>query len=216
MKRATARQLVGLCLLGAVVVAAAVTIPPEELFAHADTLASRPALAAVVVGTLYLLRPLFAWPISALSMLLGYLYGPSAIVVALLGATVTTLPPYLLARHIGHDAGVLGRVGTAAARIRTTTGGVRGVAAARLAPLPTDPVSYTAGLAGVRPIPYVVGTVIGEMPWVVGAVLLGASMGTLTAGGTLTDPLVVVGAVCAAALLLAGPVYRHVRAEPAT
>ena len=210
MHRATARQVAGIGVVVAVAGAAAVLTSPSALFEHAGTLAARPALLAVALLALYLLRPLLAWPISALSILLGYLFGPVAVPVALAGAVVTTLPAYATARYLGHDAGLLARVGDAGALVRRTTGDLRGVVAVRLAPLPTDPVSYAAGLAGVPLRPYVVGTALGEAPWVVATVLLGASMNQLTTVGLAADPLLLVTTVALAALVaLSGPAYRR-------
>lgn len=209
MHRATVRQLVGFTAFLAVVLVGLRVVPPPVLFERADSLAARPALAAAVLLALYLVRPLLAWPISALSVLLGYLYGPAAVPIALAGAVVTTLPPYLAARRFGHDAGVLGRVGAAGERVRATVGDFRGVTASRLAPLPTDAVSYAAGLARVPPAPFVAGTAVGESPWVVAAVLVGASAGRVATRGPAADPLLLVGALCAALLVLAGPMYRH-------
>lgn len=210
MQRATARQLVGVAVVAVVAGAAALATSPSALFANAEALGERPALLAVALLALYLARPLLAWPISALSVLLGYLYGPVAIPVALVGAVVTTLPAYGTARYLGHDAGVLARVGDVGSLVRRTTGDLRGVIAVRLAPLPTDPVSYAAGLAGVPLRPYVLGTAFGEAPWVVATVLLGASMGQLTTVGVTGDPLLLVTTVALAVLLaLSGPAYRR-------
>jgi uncharacterized membrane protein YdjX (TVP38/TMEM64 family) len=207
---ATVRQLVGIGVVASVAVVAAVAASPSALFDRAGTLAARPALLAVALLALYLVRPLLAWPISALSVLLGYLFGPVAVPVALVGAVVTTLPAYSLARYLGHDAGLLARVGDAGALIRRTTGDLRGVVAVRLAPLPTDPVSYAAGLAGVPLRPYLVGTALGEAPWVAATVLLGASMSQLTTVGLSADPLLLVTTAAVAALVaLSGPAYRR-------
>lgn len=214
MHRATVRQLLGIGVLGSVAAAAALSVSPEAILGEMDALAGRPALLAVVLLVLYLARPLLAWPISALSVLLGYLFGPAAIPVALTGAVVTTLPAYLLARRLGHDAGLLARVGDAGAVVKRTTGDLRGVVAVRLAPLPTDPVSYAAGLAEVPLRPYALGTALGEAPWVGTAVLLGASMGQLAATGPAASPLVL-GTAAAVAFLVAlsRPAYRRLSGE---
>lgn len=210
MHPATVRQLVGVGVLATVAAVAALSTSPTALFAHAEALAAQPALLAVALLALYLVRPLLAWPISALSVLLGYLFGPIAIPVALAGAVVTTVPAYVLARYFGHDAGLFSRIGDAGATVRGATGDLRGVAAVRLAPLPTDPVSYAIGLAGVPVRPYVLGTALGEAPWVATAVLLGASMSELTTVGLSADPLLLVTTVALAALLLLSkPAYRR-------
>ena len=211
MRRASLRQAAGIGVVLAVAAAATLTTSPESFFARVERLARRPVLFAVVLLALYLVRPLLAWPISALSILLGYVLGPVAIPIALAGAVVTALPAYALAGHLGHDAGFLARVGDAGGAVRRTTGDLRGVVAVRLAPLPTDPVSYAAGLAGVPLRPYVAGTALGEAPWVVAAVLLGASAGEVTSAGTAADPIFFVTTVALAALLaLSGPAYRRV------
>jgi uncharacterized membrane protein YdjX (TVP38/TMEM64 family) len=211
VRPASFRQAAGVGVVLALAAVAALTTSPDALFAHAERLARRPALFGVVLLALYLVRPLLAWPISVISILLGYVLGPVAIPVALAGAVVTGLPAYALARYLGHDAGFLARVGDAGGVVRRTTGDLRGIVAVRLAPLPTDPVSYAAGLAGVPLRPYVAGTAIGEAPWVVAAVLLGASAGELTTASSAADPLLVVTTVALAVLLvLSGPAYRRV------
>jgi uncharacterized membrane protein YdjX (TVP38/TMEM64 family) len=208
--RATARQLAGIAIVGTIAVSAAYSTSPAAIFESVRLLVARPALLAIALVGLYLLRPLLAWPISALSVLLGYLFGPAAIPIALAGAVLTTIPAYLLARWLGHDVGLLARVGDAGVTVRQTTGDLRGIVAVRLAPLPTDPVSYAAGLAGVPPRPYLLGTAIGESLWVVAAVLLGASMGQLTTAGFSASPLVLATAVALALLFaLSRPAYRR-------
>ncbi|MFQ3318928.1 MAG: putative membrane protein YdjX (TVP38/TMEM64 family) [Natronomonas sp.] len=208
--RATARQLAGIGVFVAIAAIATLSASPSTILTRAESLAGQPSLLAVVLLVLYLARPLLAWPISALSVLLGYLFGPIAIPVAMAGAVVTALPAYVLARYLGHEAGVLARVGDAGAVVRRTTGDLRGIIAVRLAPLPTDPVSYGAGLAGVPLRPYMAGTALGEAPWVVAAVLLGASAGELTTAGRSADPILLVTTLALAALLaLSGPAYRR-------
>jgi uncharacterized membrane protein YdjX (TVP38/TMEM64 family) len=208
--RATARQLAGIAIVGTIAVSAAYSTSPPAIFESVRLLVDRPTLLATALVGLYLLRPLLAWPISALSVLLGYLFGPAAIPIALAGAVLTTIPAYLLARWLGHDVGLLARVGDAGMAVRRTTGDLRGIVAVRLAPLPTDPVSYAAGLAGVPPRPYLLGTAIGESLWVVAAVLLGASMGQLTTAGFSASPLVFATALALALLFaLSRPAYRR-------
>jgi uncharacterized membrane protein YdjX (TVP38/TMEM64 family) len=209
MESATRRQLAGLALLGGCIAAGALLASLRDLAAAVAGLADRPLVFAGGLCLAYLLRPVVAWPISVLSIVVGYVLGPVGIAVALAGAVLTCLPPYLLARHLGHDAGLLGRVGDAGDRYFAATGGLRGVVAARLAPLPADPVSYTAGLARVPFGAYALGTALGELPWVTAAVLLGASAETITTESAGGLP-VVVGATALALLVLSGPLYRVV------
>jgi uncharacterized membrane protein YdjX (TVP38/TMEM64 family) len=206
----TRRQIAGLSLLAACVLVGALLLSPDRVLAELRALAARPLLFGAALFLAYTLRMFLAWPISLFSVLLGFLYGPAAIPVGLAGAVLTCLPPYLLARRAG-AAGPLGRAGAAGERLFEVTGGLRGVTAARLAPLPTDPVSYGAGLSGVRLGPYVAGTALGEAPWVAATVALGASLETLTVEGVSTGLPLAVAALALAALLVAGPFYRHLR-----
>lgn len=211
MQRATARQLLGLAVLGTVTLAAAFTLSPEDIARRVTALAADPWTFGAVLVVAYLLRPVVAWPISVLSVVVGFALGPAGVPVALGGAVLTCLPPYLLARRLGHDAGLLGTLGDHGRHYFSTTGHLRGVVAARLAPLPADPVSYTAGLAGVSAGRYALGTALGELPWVTAAVLVGASAETVTTEGVHGGPAIIVGATGLAVLLLSGPAYQVLR-----
>lgn len=211
MDAATKRQLAGLTLLGVVVAAVSLASSPTRVAAAVADLATHPVRFGAVLLVAYLVRPLVAWPISVLSVVVGVALGPAGVPVALAGAVVTCLPPYLLARRLGHDAGVLGRLGDRGRRYFGAAGDLRGVVAARLAPLPADPVSYTAGLSGVSLPAYVLGTALGELPWVTAAVLVGASAETVTTDGLHGGPAVVAGLLALAILLLARPLYRYIR-----
>jgi uncharacterized membrane protein YdjX (TVP38/TMEM64 family) len=215
VKRATRHQVLGIAALGAVVVAGVVFWSPAAAVETLRALAERPLLFAPALLVAYLVRPFLAWPISILSILVGFLLGPVGVPVALAGAVLTCLPPYLLARRAGSGPpeGLLGRAGATGARFFEVTGGARGLAAMRLAPLPADPVSYGAGLSEVRPGAYVLGTALGELPWVTTAVVLGASLETLTVEGVSAGLPLVVGALGIAVLTVAGPLYRAWRAR---
>jgi uncharacterized membrane protein YdjX (TVP38/TMEM64 family) len=59
---------------------------------------------------------------------------------------------------------------------------------------------------------FAAGTVVGELPWTVAAVVAGRSMREFSLSGVETaDPRLAVGGVLAALVLLAGPAYRLVR-----
>ncbi len=210
VQRATRRQLFGAALFGGVVLAGALLTSPDAAITRLHALAARPALFAPALLAGYLLRPLVAWPISVLSVLLGFLYGPVAVPVALAGAVLTCTPAYLLARRTG-EAGLFGRAGDAGRGFFAATGDVRGLTGLRLMPLPPDPVSYGAGLSGLSPGRFVLGTALGECPWVVTGVLLGASLETLTVAGVGAGLPLVVALAALAVLVLGGPLYRRWR-----
>lgn len=214
MQRATRRQVVGTAVGGGVVAAAAVVLSPAAVLQGAERVATRPVLFVSVLAALYLCRPFVLWPISAVSILVGYVYGVAVgIPVGLAGAVLTCLPPFLLARYAQTGDGLFGQLGEMGGRLVAGTGELRGIVAVRLAPLPADPVSYAAGLSGVSRGRFVLGTLLGELPWVTAAVLAGHSMHSLALRGTDVGVWLVVGAASLAALLLAGPAYRHVRAR---
>jgi len=213
MRATTRRQIAGLVALAAVVVAVAIAVPPDRAAAALVRAREDPVVLGGLLVVAYLFRTLAGWPISVLSAVVGYLFGLAGLPVAAAGTVVTALPPYLVVRTIAGGgenrlAGPLGWAAGVARRYVDATGDLRGVLAARLAPVHTDVISCAAGLAGVPPRTFVVATFLGELPWAVAAVLAGASASRITAGGD-TPVGLVVGAGALAALVLAGPVYER-------
>lgn len=107
---------------------------------------------------------------------------------------------------------LLERTNAVVSRYYETAGPIRGVTASRLAPIPSDVSTCAAAASGVRLRHLVLGTILGELPWTIAAVVVGASAATVTTGGLGELGLALPIACClAAALLLAGPAYRAVR-----
>lgn len=215
MERTVRRQLVGGLALAVLAAVGLLVLSPDRVLREIAGMGERPALFGLSLLVIYAVRPLVLWPISALSILVGFVLGVSVgIPVALAGAVYTSLPPYLLARYAPGEGGPLATVRSLGERVTDATGDLRGLVAARLIPLPADPVSYAAGLAGISIPTFVLATALGEFLWVVAGVLAGSSMRTFTveeAGGTL-PLLVAAGAL--GLLLLGGPLYRLLRGEP--
>ncbi len=210
MNSSTQRQLIGLCGLVAVAGAGSLVLSPSGFVDSLESLAARPMVFAVVLVGVYLLRPFLLWPVTSVAVLLGYLYGPAiGMALALAGAALTGLPPYLLGRYLQTDFGLFGYVGDTGELYFDAVGYTRGVIAARLSPIPGDAVSYTSGLSGVPTTPFLAGTVIGEIPWAFVAVFAGASMRTFRLSAFSVTPELIVAFAGLAALLLAGPVYRR-------
>ncbi|MFD1513688.1 VTT domain-containing protein [Halomarina rubra] len=211
MERATRRQLSGLALAVGVVAVASLAVSPERVLRAMAAVAADPLVFAGVVLGAALLRPVVAWPMTPLVGVVGYVLGvtPLALALGLAVATGTAAIPYLLARRYRPSEGVLGWLADAGADCFETAGDTRGVVAARLAPLPTDVVSYGAGLSNVSARPYVLGTALGEAPWVVAALLAGSSMETLTTEGLSAGLPLVVAGLAVGSLLLSGPLYRQ-------
>ena len=217
MDRLAKRQALGSAALVAFVALLAAVLSPARVVAEVAHLADHPVSLAGVIVALYLVRPFFAWPTMPLSAFVGFVLGfEYGFPVALMGALVTCLIPYRFARRAGEQGGMFGWLGRSGRRLIEVTGETRGVLAARLSPVPADPVSYGAGFAGVSTRAFVVGTFVGEIPWVVVEVLVGASMRSLTLEGLSVDALpqllVLFGAL--AVVVLAGPTYRHVTGRP--
>ena len=197
--------------LVAVLVAAGLLVSPTAVLERSGELLFSPWFPLVLVG-LYLVRPALAWPITALSVLVGYRYGLAlGLPVALVGAVGTSLIPYAAARRLRTDDGWIGRATEGSERFFAATGDLRGVVAARLAPTPAEAISAAAGVARVPVASFVAGTLIGELPWTVAAVLAGHSMRRLSPADASPDPWLVVGGVAVALLVLARPAYRFLR-----
>lgn len=190
-------------------------VSPSAALDTVETMLTSPWFPVLLVA-LYLLRPVFAWPITVLSALVGYRYGVLlGVPLALTGAVMTSLIPYAVGRYARTDTGWLGRVSSGGDRYFRTVGDLRGVIAARLAPTPAEAISAGAGVAHVPIAAFVAGTLIGELPWTIAAVAVGASLDRLATDGVHIDPVLVVAGVAGAVVLVAGPVYRryHTRGD---
>lgn len=197
--------------VAAAVVGAALAVSPGAVLDGLGALLFSPWFPLALVG-LYLVRPALAWPITALSVLVGYRYGiVLGVPIALVGAAGTSLVPYAAARRLRTDAGWIGRAVGGSERFFSAAGDLRGVIAARLAPTPAEVVSGAAGVARVPVATFVAGTLVGELPWTVAAVVAGHSMRRLSVADAGPAPWLVVGGVVAAAVVLAGPAYRYAR-----
>jgi uncharacterized membrane protein YdjX (TVP38/TMEM64 family) len=210
MNAATRRQLASVAGLLVIAGLAAVFLSPARVVGELEHLATHPVQFALALALVYLVRPFLFWPVSSVAVLLGYLYAPTvALPLALAGAALTGLPPFALARYADTDAGVFGVLAEPARDLVDAVGEVRGVVGGRLSPVPGDVVSYAAGLSEVSLSAFLVGTVIGEVPWAVVAIVAGNSMRTLTVSGFQPDPLVLLGIAGLAVLVLGRPLYRH-------
>lgn len=169
----------------------------------------------VVLGLLglYIVRPFLLWPLSAISILVGYTFGfPHGLPLVLGGTLVTCSPPFLIAKRFDGEFGYVEWAADRGSALVDSIGELRGTIVARLSPAPADAVSYGAGIAGVSTRTFAAGTLVGELPWAIFYVLLGQSLRTFSAT-TLDRPdlrLLLVAAV-GSLLLLARPIYEHFR-----
>lgn len=212
MEAATRRQLFGVAGLVGVAATASVLSSPSMVVAELEGLATRPLLFLLVLAAVYLIRPFLLWPVSSIALVLGYVYGVAiALPLALVGAAFTALVPYAVGRYAETDAGLFGSFGASAGQFVDAVGETRSVVAARLSPVPGDPISYGAGLSGISVRPFLAGTVVGEVPWALVAVLTGASMRSLTLTEFAVSPELVVALAGLSVIILAGPLYNQYR-----
>ena len=210
----TRRRLAVGAILG-VLFLLALLLRPDDVVRELRGVLFSPWFPAVLVA-LYAVRPFLGWPITVLSALVGYRYGlVLGLPIALAGAAATSLVPYAAGSRFDLD-GRLGRwfVGSSQRYFRTA-GDLRGVVAARLAPTPAEPVSAAAGFGGVPVGAFVLGTILGELPWTIAAVALGHSLSVFSVTRVTIDWRLAALGLLAALVLLAGPVYRVYRGRSA-
>ncbi|SDG21322.1 Uncharacterized membrane protein YdjX, TVP38/TMEM64 family, SNARE-associated domain [Halorubrum xinjiangense] len=218
-RRATLGRYAVAGLVVAALAALGLAVSPEAALSRLRWLATDPLRFGLAVVALAAVRPLLAWPTTLLAVAVGFGYGWSGTPFALALVVGTALPPYALAQagrlRLRDDAEVEGRSGVAdrfcraGERFAAESGSVRAVAGTRLLPLPSDAVTVGAAAADVRTRPFLVGTALGELPWVLSGVAVGVSLDRLAAAdGSLVDPTVLLGMAAVGALVLAGPLYR--------
>jgi uncharacterized membrane protein YdjX (TVP38/TMEM64 family) len=202
MKRYAAGVLV------AAVVVVAVVVRPERAVGVLRTALASPWFPVILVG-LYAVRPLLGWPISLLSALVGFRYGfVVGVPVALAGAVGTSLLPYLAGRFAPSDGRIFGRFSDGSQQYFDAAGPMRGLVAARLAPTHPEPVSAAAGAGGVSLRAFAAGTLLGELPWVLGAVAVGSGLDAFTMQATAVDPVYIAAGLLAALVVLSPVAYR--------
>lgn len=207
LQRARFRVAVGL-LVACTFLLGTLLLRPQSLLKTAVALTGS-RLFVVVVALLYLVRPFLGIPMSLVTIVVGWRYGLLVgLPIAVGGTAVTTYPPYYVGRYYRTDSGLLGWLSRNGERAFDATGGFRGMVASRLAPAPAEGVSYGAGVAGVAPSTYVLGTLLGELPWTLGYLLLGRSMQDLALDAVEVDYRVLAASALVALLVVAPPVVR--------
>lgn len=214
MERATRRQVLGMGCLGAIALVAALLFSPATVVAQLEHLATHPLQFALALVAIYLVRPFLLWPVSSIALVLGYVYGPViALPIAIAGAAISGLPPFVVARYARSDVGPFSSVADTGRRLTDAVGETRGVLVARLSPVPGDPISYASGLSNVSLGAFLTGTLLGEVPWALVTVLAGDSMRTLSVTGFTLSPSAVLAIAGLGIIVLSGPLYSHFR-EP--
>lgn len=204
----------GIALLG--LLALALVVRPAAAMRHIRGVLFSPWFPVVLLG-LYAARPFLGWPITFLSTLVGFRYGIAVgLPIALAGVVGTSLIPYGAGRRFDLEGPLVGRFVGGSRQYFRTAGDLRGIVAARLAPTPAEPVSAAAGFGGVSLWAFVLGTLIGELPWTIAAVTLGHSLSAYSLAKIEIDWWLGAAGLLAALLLLAGPLYRAYRRRTAS
>lgn len=191
--------------------ALAMILRPETAMERIRDVLFSPWFPLVLLG-LYVARPFLGWPITFLSALVGFRFGiVLGLPVALAGVVGTSLIPYGAGRRFDLEGPIMGRFVGGSRRYFDTAGDIRGIVAARLAPTPAEPVSAAAGFGGVSLHAFVVGTLIGELPWTVAAVTVGHSLSAYSLAKVDIDWRLGIAGLLAGGFLLAGPIYRAYR-----
>lgn len=187
-------------LLGSVIVGSTV-LSPLQVTQRLSTL--DPVVFTLAITVAYVIRPAIAFPLSLLTLVVGFRFGLfPGLPIAFTGTLLTCYIPYLATREYTPD-GFLHRIRAKSRHIVTDLGSIRSVAAARLSPAPSDVVSIGAGMAAVPSRDYLIGTFFGEIPWTVFYVLSGQAMGRLTMPNEGSLPTLLIITTLIAVMLIA-------------
>lgn len=186
---------------------------PDVVLASVTRLAADPLRFGVVLLALTAVRPFLAWPTTLLAVVVGFGYGWGGVPIGVALLVATAILPYGLARagrvRVRSDFRTADRICRAGERLADEAGSARAVAATRFLPIPSDVVSIGAGASGIRLRSFLLGTAVGELPWVIVGVAVGVSIDRLAAGElSVVDPTAFVAMAGVGTLLLVGPVYR--------
>lgn len=206
-RRVSSRAVATLAVLGATAVVG-LTVLPRGGYAWLSTTVTAPWFPLVLVGA-FLVRPLFAVPLSPLSVLVGLQYGVVPGVFVVLGGTVLTcLVPYAAGRWFRDEGTLFVRLAEPGEAFFDRTTGTFGVVVSRLSPAPADAVSYGAGLSAVSLRGFVVGTVLGEAPWALTYVTLGSQLDDFRVASipsTITIGAAVISLIVVAVVIVSNP-----------
>ena len=143
------------------------------------------AAGALVFLAVYTVRPLVLFPASILTIGAGFVFGPVlGVVLTVIGSNASATVAYVAGRYFGEglvrSEGVVRRY---TRRLRENS--FETVLTMRFVFLPYDLVNYLAGLLRINWVPFILATALGSLPGTVAFVLLGASLETDFAVGTL-------------------------------
>jgi uncharacterized membrane protein YdjX (TVP38/TMEM64 family) len=134
-------------------------------------LSQRPWGPLILLG-LYLLRPLFLFPATLLTLVAGFLFGPLfGVPYALIATLISSVAAYGAGLYVG---GVLPRMPRLLHALRKRN--FEMVLISRVVFIPGDLVNYASGALRINFIAFIAATALGGLPGLVTAVLAGASV----------------------------------------
>ena len=161
----------------------------------------------------YMIRPIFLFPATLVTMTATYLYGPvQGIAYALVASNLSSMIAYFIGKFFGggflQNINEKNIVGKYAARLRKD--GFQTTLILRFLFLPYDLVSYFSGFLHIDLGWFMLATVLGSIPGTISFGMLGASIqGDFAAQSVKLDPLSLV--VSAAMFAVSIGLYRVVR-----
>lgn len=185
----------------------------STVFSYVQTLLFSEWFVVILLG-LYVTRPIILVPLGGLHLVAGFAFGGVlGGAVALVGTALTSLLVFATGFYLRPTSGIGGWLARRGESSSPVTGDLRGMVAVSLSPVPADIVSYSAGAAGVPFRVFIVGLVLGEVPWVATYVLVGNSMKTLSTveGTDLVELVIVLTAL--SILVVARPAYDALRSK---
>jgi uncharacterized membrane protein YdjX (TVP38/TMEM64 family) len=164
---------------------------------------TNPLFVALLLGA-FLIRSFVGIPLSILILFTGFKYPIElAFLIAFTGGIVSAVPPFVVARHVKTPSGIIGIVSKNSEAIVSRIGGLRSIVAARVSVVPSDIVSYGAGLSDVSLRTYLTGTFIGWVPVITILVTMGNSLQSLSFRSTaLPTEFLIAGSLLAILLSL--------------
>lgn len=137
------------------------------------------SLGFLVYTLVYMIRPLFLFPATLVTMAAGYLYGPAiGIAYAIIASNLSSLIAYLIGRYFGSALidrfGKLELVNRYAQRLRQNS--FETALIMRFLFLPYDLVSYFSGFLKISWRGFLLATILGSIPGTISFGLIGAAL----------------------------------------
>lgn len=191
--------------------------PMQTMQALVDFVSNSPYGFPIYV-LVYMIRPVFLFPATLVTMTATYLYGPvRGIAYALVASNLSSMIAYFIGRFFGggflqaiKEENIVGRY---AARLRAD--GFQTTLILRFLFLPYDLVSYFSGFLHIDLGWFMLATILGSIPGTISFGMLGASIqGDFSAQSVSLDPrsLVISATMFAVSIVL----YRFVRRREVT